>query len=370
MHIAIIGAGPVGLWTAIQIKKRSPDAQVTLFERYDEYKRHHVVSIQRSSLFFGASPHHDEHDQRLFHEMLGYTRNQLRSRPMNRLFVPTSAIESSLKKCALALGCAIVVRHIASLDDICDLYPDVEQIVIANGAHSTLRKQLLGEDDVHSESLQYVVEMKTYVSEEVADSMETGMVARRIASRLKTMTFEYRGRPKSGRVGITLRFFVDKEGFDALGEASFKQPHIGINGLPEELAQDVRVYWTMHGLDEGMLETLSFSKLQLSVYHATRFADSYRGKPCFLVGDAAMGVPYFRALNSGWVMGSRLAHLIGMGAGSEKTVRRYNAYGKVHQSAEFALAKQKNGLLNRYADLRKLYRRLKVGGKQQREMVL
>ena len=56
MHIAIIGAGPVGLWTAIQIKKRSPDAQVTLFERYDEYKRHHVVSVQRSSLFFGASP--------------------------------------------------------------------------------------------------------------------------------------------------------------------------------------------------------------------------------------------------------------------------------------------------------------------------
>jgi len=83
-----------------------------------------------------------------------------------------------------------------------------------------------------------------------------------------------------------------------------------------------------------------------------------------------MGVPYFRALNSGWVMGSRLAHLIGMDTDSEKTVRRYNAYGKVHQSAEFALAKQKNGLLNRYADLRKLYRRLTLANKQQKEMVL
>ena len=157
------------------------------------------------------------------------------------------------------------------------------------------------------------------------------------------MTFEYRSKPKAGRVGITLRFFVDKDGFDALGEASFKQPHIGIDGLPEELAQDVRVYWTMHGLERDMLDTLSFSKLQLSVYHATRFADSYQGRPCFLVGDAAMGVPYFRALNSGWVMGSRLAHLISMGAEPEKTVQLYNAYGKVHQSAEFALAKQKNG---------------------------
>lgn len=150
--------------------------------------------------------------------------------------------------------------------------------------------------------------------------MEIGMVVRCIVLWLKMMMFEYWGRLKVGWVGIMLWFFVDKEGFDVLGEVLFKQLYIGINGLLEELVQDVRVYWIMYGFDEGMLETLFFSKFQLFVYYVIWFVDSYRGKLCFFVGDVVMGVFYFRVFNLGWVMGLRLVYLIGMGVGLEKIV--------------------------------------------------
>lgn len=72
----------------------------------------------------------------------------------------------------------------------------------------------------------------------------------------------------------------------------------------------------------------------------------------FLTGDAAMAVPYFRALNSGFVLSSRLAYILNI---SNNPVNMYNNYRGVHKNAEFFLAQSKNFVLNKYSELRKLY---------------
>lgn len=48
--IVFVGAGPVGLWTAIQAKKRNPQAQIQVYERYTEYQRSHVLRLEHFSM--------------------------------------------------------------------------------------------------------------------------------------------------------------------------------------------------------------------------------------------------------------------------------------------------------------------------------
>ena len=46
----IIGAGPVGLFLAIQLKACCPQMSVVVFEKYNEYQRKHVLNIEAASL--------------------------------------------------------------------------------------------------------------------------------------------------------------------------------------------------------------------------------------------------------------------------------------------------------------------------------
>src|SRR3569832_414654 len=43
--IAFVGAGPVGLYTAIQAKLYEPNLKIHFFEKYTDYKRKHSVKI-------------------------------------------------------------------------------------------------------------------------------------------------------------------------------------------------------------------------------------------------------------------------------------------------------------------------------------
>lgn len=65
-----------------------------------------------------------------------------------------------------------------------------------------------------------------------------------------------------------------------------------------------------------------------------------------------MGVPYFRALNSGMMLSSRLAQIIARNidrpdGGRTRMVTRYNnRYRPAHVATEFAIARGKNWLVD------------------------
>ena len=66
------------------------------------------------------------------------------------------------------------------------------------------------------------------------------------------------------------------------------------------------------------------SKLTLSLYRANDFAVE-RGKTSwFMAGDAAMGVPYFRSLNAGLIIGSQLGFILTRDTSNKAKVSAYN----------------------------------------------
>jgi 2-polyprenyl-6-methoxyphenol hydroxylase-like FAD-dependent oxidoreductase len=87
------------------------------------------------------------------------------------------------------------------------------------------------------------------------------------------------------------------------------------------------------------------------LYAARRFGVRRENKAWFLVGDAAMGVPYFRALNSGMMLGSRVAMLMASNRGVSqdrlaRLVRRYERHRLLHVWTEFTIARGKDALIN------------------------
>jgi 2-polyprenyl-6-methoxyphenol hydroxylase-like FAD-dependent oxidoreductase len=55
-NIVIVGGGPVGLWTAIQLKRRRPDLEIRIYERYETYQRSHVLRLEHlSMLLYGKN---------------------------------------------------------------------------------------------------------------------------------------------------------------------------------------------------------------------------------------------------------------------------------------------------------------------------
>ena len=102
------------------------------------------------------------------------------------------------------------------------------------------------------------------------------------------------------------------------------------------------------------------SKLTLSMYAAKKFATlAEGGQAWFFVGDAAMGVPYFRALNSGMIVGSQLALIVTRDLLSNKAkVKSYNAMRPLDIQFEFNFARGKDLGLNIYD----AFRRMRSGG--------
>ncbi len=52
--VVFVGAGPVGLWTAVQLKLASPQTNVLMLEKYIEYQRSHVLKVDPASFKVGT----------------------------------------------------------------------------------------------------------------------------------------------------------------------------------------------------------------------------------------------------------------------------------------------------------------------------
>ena len=113
--------------------------------------------------------------------------------------------------------------------------------------------------------------------------------------------------------------------------------------------------------DQIDLSNVKISKLILSVYSAKKFAilNENKDKCWFLTGDAAMGVPYFRALNSGMMLSSRLSQILTkpmykIGNEIHNHANFYNIHQPMHIQTEYAIAFGKNAVLESFNQLRKL----------------
>lgn len=352
--VVIIGGGPVGLWTAVQVKKRRPEAHVRVYERYAEYQRSHILRLENFSMNVYAKKNGDEAEAAFLQEVLGEKlANSFKAAAgAGTVFIRTNDLEHALKEHARALGIETVLRRIDTPQQAMDENPSCKTFIAADGAHSKMRTALLGEEAVTDYPMQYVVEIK-YQAEGRAGTLDFLGDQYKANKLLSNMVFEYVGREKEGKTPVTLRFFVDADTYGGIPQAGFKDP-LAVNDarLPAALRQDIKTYMNIRAEKAGEVYaqgSAKLSKLTLSVYSAKKFAVVKEGRGWFIVGDAAMGVPYFRALNAGLIMGSQLAGIVTRKyAAPSVKAAAFNLLRPLDKAWEFTGAHGKNMALRAY----------------------
>lgn len=145
--VVIIGGGPVGLWTAIQVRLRSPDAVVLVLEKYAQYQRKHVLRINRDSL---KGVPQDDTLAELCRNIAGVIR--------------TSDLEERLLQVATCHDVHVKIETAASVESVIETYPTAKVIIGADGARSLVRDAICegrGDETLSvNDTLQNVVDLR------------------------------------------------------------------------------------------------------------------------------------------------------------------------------------------------------------------
>ena len=318
-----VGAGPIGLWAAIQHKLNNPDADIRMFDKHSTYTRKHTVRVDLDS-FKGAK-------MNLGLKFLKMKIEHLHGR------IGCNVLEEQLL--GIAKDLEIKVNNNGA--EVTEIGPDsitlkdktvvhYDQLVGADGAHSKMRKAL------QSQSLEKgkEVDLKAFGRE---DKNEEFSMRREIqyrarvryqvkgdTKRLKSTWFSWMkhyypvsklfGSPVDEHIGplkdngtrtITLDFFVNQDEYDTLYKdgKGFNLSHpANLADLPESLSKKIRTWQELKHRNgevkvEGSVEATPYALMYFQSKKVT--AVTSQDKPVYLVGDCATALPYFRSLNNG-----------------------------------------------------------------------
>lgn len=328
-NVLFIGAGPVGLWTAIQAKLKEPQLNITMLEKHQTYQRQHVLRLNRSS-FEGV--HQKVRDA--FREFL--------DKPGTYFNIRTDVIEERLKKLAQQEGIQIVNSVFSSPAELVKTYANAQYIIGADGANSLVRKEVFNDKKKEDEVLQHTVLFKYTINGEgkTLDRLE----CLKLSSDIGSFVSEHVGKPLNGASSATLQLFVDKETSEAIAQdfnvknpASLKNLLDHNNPKVQALGNKIQTwleYKKVHYNEQMLNDSGRLNAVPLKRYAAEKFVKtlehmlpSDKRKICWvLVGDSAMGVPFFRSLNLGLKAGTSLANDLAKAFNkkSGKPLRTYN----------------------------------------------
>lgn len=241
MELVIIGGGPVGMWAALQYRFRHPTAEITVYEKRRDRTRKHTVHVDEySTMLYNAIP------LPLLEEMLGQTvsRNVFTSHEI-QLF----ELERRLQRLLLASNVRLRRKEVKCIAQIEKRHPHGHHIVIADGRNSRFRRQYFGDDDkaLITQDLQHVVKISEQTEVNLPDHT-------------------------CKQVGPTeYLVFLRKDET----EANLK------------LSPNVKTH-----------------AFTLQCYMARSCVKQYKRYQMYLLGDAAIGLPFFRSLNVGMINAS------------------------------------------------------------------
>lgn len=314
-EVIFVGAGPVGLFTAIQAKLHNPDLQIQMFERNNEYTRNHILKIDRSSYqgaYNNPANEHNAEFQQILSELHGPVR--------------TTEIERRFRELALKMGIGIETGiKVENIETLAEDYPSAKTIVGADGARSGVRQQIFGDRKSVDRTYQTIIEVKYEVEGPAPRINPYNLVSG--LTQINHFVAENVGRTRNGRTPVSLFFFADEQTGNLIRQKGTPRDPVNLEQIRDVDAASSRdsrkrmtklansiLPWLAYRESYGETRVQGSEKIAavaLNVYESERFVTTKEGVRYMLVGDAAMGVPYFRALNAGFLGGSKAARLLG-----------------------------------------------------------
>lgn len=353
--VIIVGAGPVGLFFATQLKLRQPDLRIVILEKYAMYKRAHVLKIEAASVNTGLT---DPSFSAAVKSLVGRT--------------PTNRIESALKEQAARLG--IDIRTGVKVTDaraLAVVFPRAKYFIGAGGRRSIVRAQVFGDALCADYNVMRVAFCKYRVSSRTRSFGWFKYM--KLLHKADHTIAELVGRPKDGVTSVTLQIFVSDAEYNSLAPFSFREP-----ATPEKLAEvcpslarSLKLWLDEREAEfkEERVSEPAINRVPLDLYQASRVIQTDKsGHVWAVVGDAAFGLPFFRALNDGFLCATQLSLALAelISSGSEAKLKQGAKKSKTFIASSLSGSLAKRSPLDQYeAFFRRLARRerMKVGMK-------
>jgi 2-polyprenyl-6-methoxyphenol hydroxylase-like FAD-dependent oxidoreductase len=300
--IGIVGAGPVGLWTAYNILMSNEDINIVFYDKHASYVRSHILQIDVDELISNIRKYNALHSEQI--------KNEITNLMDGNTHISTLELESFLKGLLTTKfneRVEFITRTI--VDPLFELKHDL--IIGADGAKSIVRRKIFCEDLYVRENLQKIIMVK-FTTDVAAKNGYLTRIYTMIKARV-IHDVRYGKVNENGQIPVTMMIIPNKEIQKAMDDIPnkpvlFKNPwDIYKDNIQPNIIALITKTLSQNGFDVVNLENLDIKFIELNNYAATNFTKCNNAL-WLLVGDAASGVPFFRSLNKGLKEGLVLSH--------------------------------------------------------------
>lgn len=313
-NIVFIGAGPIGLWTAVCLKVQRKSLNIFMFDKHVRYEREHHLQVNHSS--FDGAP-----NVACIKKIIDEFKKA--SKRKDKIELSIKKIEEDLKKLALDLGIYIKTGEtISEPRDLIDRFRHAKIFIGADGRRSNVRQKIFGESYRFEERLINSIQLHYKVQEEGIPIMRDksilapfywGKGTWRTEEQMAHIVFDETASGEGLR-DITVRFSVDSKTFTDMEESHTTPFSLTDPRIPRGLLDSVQLWLGMKEALYGEKRVLGSAKLKtvaLDAYASQRcVGQDFGGRTWFLVGDAACGFSFLRGFNVGIQCGANLSKTI------------------------------------------------------------
>ncbi|MDR3503445.1 MAG: hypothetical protein P4L79_12785 [Legionella sp.] len=282
--IIFIGAGPIGLLGAIQLKLQCPEIEIKMFDKYKEPLRTHAMYVNQKS-FAGMDRS----------EGFGDVLDAIPPK------VIISDLEKTLREFAIKIGIDIQHQEIKELKTLQEQYPNTHYFVGSGGLRGIIHPQVfLGKNQIN-ETLRYAVEVK-YKAEREVRSLNKLTELPGVLANTEHVVSEYVGHLKEGLTPISLRIFISENDYEVMQGATFKSPYTleDKDKIPGDLYKTITLYLKAreHLAKEQIKEgSLKITSITMSIYASKSFCTQVGENIIFQLGEEAFACPFYRSFN-------------------------------------------------------------------------
>ena len=307
-QIIIVGAGPIGLWTAIQLKLQRPELEIIIKEKRSEYNRPHPLWLSPQAF---ADCLKDE--QGIITKLI----QQLQRNP----HISTNKLQKTLADLALSLGVAIDHnQEVQDLkQDILASHPDVDVIIGADSIHSTMHNLIFGDENTDKMPLAYAAQIKYQTQGPcLPDSNILDMYSLIKQSHYLVSVNHGKFDEQNNTTNVTIQFLIDKPLYEALNGGQPRNAPISLftealpDCVPAKLLHDIKTQmgYRLVNQENILLNTVKLTTTELPQQRRHRTTIYQNGRYYALIGDAALGLSFFRGMNSGLQLANYFAKTI------------------------------------------------------------